>query len=142
MMNAPEKITVQWFGQDNSIAEVNGPPAPWSSGPRAEYVRADLYQAQYDRAEQNGFNYVMAKEHLHLNELELELHLELQPIETAPRDGTYIVLFGPSGYRTTPLRCEVGFYDTGSWRTHSNDWFTEGGEEPTHWMHGPKEMYE
>jgi len=30
-----------------------------------------------------------------------------QPIETAPRDGTWIMLAGDSGYTTTPLRVEV-----------------------------------
>lgn len=68
---------------------------------------------------------------------------EWEPIATAPKDGTFILLAGPSGYSTTPLRVEVGRwypeYRPGSpWQTHSNDDFTDGGPEPTHWMPLPK----
>lgn len=67
----------------------------------------------------------------------------LNPIETAPKDGRYILLFGPSGYVGTPLRCEVARYDSeyrplNPWQTHSNDAFTDGGGEPTHWMELPE----
>ena len=69
--------------------------------------------------------------------------IKLEPIETAPTDGSYILLFGPSGYVNTPLRCEVGHYDykyrpLNPWQTHSDDAFTDGGELPTHWMQLPK----
>ena len=65
--------------------------------------------------------------------------IKLQSIATAPRDGTYVLLFGPSGYTTTPLRCEVCRYDAEyrprqPWVNHSNDSFLDGGEAPTHWM--------
>lgn len=67
---------------------------------------------------------------------------ELLPIATAPKDGTFILLFGPSGYVTTPFRCEVGrwidYGATARWMTHANDNFTDGGEEPTHWLPLPK----
>lgn len=68
---------------------------------------------------------------------------ELKPIETAPKDGTWILLFGPSGYKTTPLRCEVGRWypearPHNPWQTHSNDAFNDGGDEPTHWMELPQ----
>jgi hypothetical protein len=68
---------------------------------------------------------------------------KLQPIETAPKDGTFIILFGPSGYINTPLRCEVGYYDAvyrprNPWLTYSNDAFTDSGEPPTYWMPLPK----
>ena len=62
----------------------------------------------------------------------------LQPIATAPRDGTFVLLFGPSGYGSTPFRCEVGRYVEKGWRTHANDWFTDGGAKPTHWMPLPE----
>lgn len=69
----------------------------------------------------------------------------LQPIETAPRDGSYILLAGPSGYNGTPLRFEAGRWaeDRKSvhrpepWMTHSGDDFTDGGAPPTHWTHLP-----
>lgn len=64
---------------------------------------------------------------------------KLQPIETAPKDGTYILLFGPSGYTTTPLRCQVCRYypeyrPLQPWVNHANDSFLDGGSAPTHWM--------
>lgn len=65
-----------------------------------------------------------------------------QPIETAPRDGSYILLAAPSGYTTTPLRAAVGCWSDGGhygpsaagWRTHSGDWFTDAGKDATYWM--------
>jgi hypothetical protein len=61
-----------------------------------------------------------------------------QPIETAPKDGSFILLAGPSGYRTTPLRVEVCRYlpayrPLNPWQNHANDAFTDGGPSPTHW---------
>lgn len=61
----------------------------------------------------------------------------LRPIEKAPKDGTYILLIGPSGYTTTPLRCEVGAWIADYrdyWVNHAGDAFTDGGEPPTHWL--------
>lgn len=68
-----------------------------------------------------------------------------QPIETAPRDGTYIILAGPSGYVTTPLRCEVCKFDfefrpRQPWINHAGDSFLDGGGPPTCWMALPPPM--
>ena len=62
----------------------------------------------------------------------------LQPIETAPKDGRYILLFGPSGYSTTPLRCHVcrwhhSYRPLDAWQTYSDDAFSDSGDPPTHW---------
>jgi hypothetical protein len=62
-----------------------------------------------------------------------------QLIESAPTDGTWILLAGPSGYTGTALRVEVGRYypayrPLNPWQNHSNDAFTDGGPGPTHWM--------
>ena len=63
----------------------------------------------------------------------------LQPMETAPRDGTYVILFGRSGYITTPWRCEVCHYDAEyrprqPWVTYNGDSFRDSGLEPIGWL--------
>lgn len=62
-----------------------------------------------------------------------------QPIKTAPLDGTWVLLAGPSGYMTTPLRVEVcryypEYHSRDPWTNHANDSFRDGGAAPTHWM--------
>ena len=67
--------------------------------------------------------------------------VQLHPIATAPRDGSYVLVAGGSGYTTTPLRFAACRWEDGGayglksagWRTHSDDWFTEGGADATHW---------
>lgn len=60
-------------------------------------------------------------------------------MDTAPKDGTYVLLFGGSGYITTPLRCEVCRYDEEyrprqPWVNHANDSFEDGGDRPVGWL--------
>ena len=66
-----------------------------------------------------------------------------KPIETAPRDGTWVLLAAPSGYKTTPLRVGVCRYypeyrPKDPWQNHSNDSFRDGGAPPSHWMPLPE----
>jgi len=68
---------------------------------------------------------------------------EIQPMETAPKDGTYILLFGDSGYINTPLRCKVCKYDPdyrlfGPWLNYANDSFLDSGGPPLGWMPLPE----
>jgi hypothetical protein len=62
-----------------------------------------------------------------------------RPITTAPRNGTFILVRGDSGYTTTPYRMAVCQWsrDYGGWMTHSHDRFTDGGDDATEWMPVP-----
>jgi hypothetical protein len=56
----------------------------------------------------------------------------MNPMSTAPKDGTFIVLFINSGYTTTPFRCEVARYypqyrPLQPWQNHANDSVFDGG---------------
>lgn len=62
--------------------------------------------------------------------------MDWQPIETAPRDGTYLCLYAPT--RKEPFQCGCWI-----WETDDNDdpsdgtwWLGDGREDdqPTHWM--------
>ncbi len=66
-----------------------------------------------------------------------------QLIETAPKDGSYILLAGDSGYINTPLRVEVCHWDAQyrprqPWVNYARDSFLDSGSEPTHWMPLPE----
>lgn len=68
--------------------------------------------------------------------------IKLNPIETAPKDGRFILLAGPSGESSTPLRFEAcryypEYHPFQPWVNHSNDSFGDGGAAPTHWMELP-----
>ena len=69
--------------------------------------------------------------------------MEMQPINTAPKDGSYIILWGDSGFSGTTLRCTVGKYISSykhsPWRDYGNDAFTDTGSEPTHWSPLPSD---
>ncbi len=63
----------------------------------------------------------------------------MQPIETAPSD-RFVLIAGPSGYSTTPYRfeaCHRSNWGDRAWRNHSNDRFTDGGPDATHWCELP-----
>lgn len=58
----------------------------------------------------------------------------LQPIETAPKDGTYILLLGPPLAAGLPIRCEVGRWSSSDqWMSHKHVAF----EQATHWLPMP-----
>lgn len=70
-------------------------------------------------------------------------HPDLHSIETAPKDGRYILLAGPSGYTSVPLRFEVCRYDIEfrplqPWVNCVGDSFLDGGGPPTHWLYLPE----
>lgn len=64
-------------------------------------------------------------------------------IETAPKDGTYVLVAGRSGYTTTPIRVEVCRYypeyrPRSPWVNHANDCFEDDGDGPPMlWMEIP-----
>lgn len=65
---------------------------------------------------------------------------EWQPIATAPKDGTWILLRGESGYVERPYRAHVGRWrynenaERGYWDQSEDAYFTDDGDDPTHWM--------
>ena len=70
---------------------------------------------------------------------------QLLPMSSDPIDGTYILLFGESGYVTTPFRCTVCRYDAEyrplqPWVSHSNDSFLDDGGPPIGWLPLPKDI--
>jgi hypothetical protein len=58
------------------------------------------------------------------------------PIAIAPKDGSYLIVAGPSGYVTTDLRAGICKWDADKedWLLHNNDRFTDGGEPATQWL--------
>ena len=112
--------------------------------------RAKIERLEKELAAVQGQGYKAAYAAVLIQREQLALELNslkpnLQPIETAKKDGSWILLFGPSGYITTPLRahvCQWVKFDPyrrkdaleGFWRTTSGDWFTSDGGDPTHWM--------
>jgi Protein of unknown function (DUF551) len=56
---------------------------------------------------------------------------EWQPIETAPRDGTEILLFARGQHDDV-------YRGVGQWSEHSNSWFWSFAIRPTHWMPLPE----
>lgn len=63
-------------------------------------------------------------------------------IDSAPKDGTFVLVAGDSGYVTTPLRVEVCKYDAeyrplNPWVNHAGDAFTDGGAPAKYWMPFP-----
>lgn len=59
-----------------------------------------------------------------------------QPIETAPRDGTYVDVWDTSNGRTTDVK-----WDHGAWKEWTfgfeSPGFVEIDPQPTHWMPRP-----
>jgi len=69
-----------------------------------------------------------------------------EPITTAPRDGSWILLRGVTGYINRPYRVCVGkwypdYHAHSPWQESEGRDFTEYGDDdqPTHWMPLPKE---
>jgi hypothetical protein len=63
---------------------------------------------------------------------------EWQPIESAPKDGTHVLLWFPAGYWATEVHVAIGLWDSGEdegWyagdESHS---MTAHGAPPTYWM--------
>jgi len=69
--------------------------------------------------------------------------MKWQPIETAPKDGTEVLLFFPTGFWRDDRKIAIGFWGIG------DDWFegeadarsmTDFGDHPTLWMPLPEPL--
>ena len=78
-----------------------------------------------------------------------DLRQEPWRIDRDGRDGSpyrWVILWGPSGYVTTPWRCEVGRRSpsdhkfAGRFVDHSGECFTDGGEDATHFSELPHDV--
>lgn len=72
--------------------------------------------------------------------------LPMYPMDVVPKDGTYVILFGPSGYVGTPHRAAVCRWDPKfrprqPWVDYAGDSFLDGGEAPIGWWPLPSGMY-
>lgn len=61
--------------------------------------------------------------------------MEWKTIDSAPRDGTWLLLYWPHWFHT-PV---TGYYDTRGWGGGNVGWYSDrmthaDGVEPTHWM--------
>jgi len=91
-----------------------------------------------------------ARVHGKLAERIYDAALAWQPLATAPRDGTFVELRGPSGYGVHPHRVMLARYerdreyepavatyncpkDEHCWRTVAGDRCTDDGDMPTEW---------
>jgi hypothetical protein len=63
---------------------------------------------------------------------------EWQPISTAPKDGTWLLVRGDSGYINGPCRVHIARYQPdyhpwSPWQTSEACDFIDDGGQPTHW---------
>ena len=56
--------------------------------------------------------------------------MEWQPIESAPKDGTWLMFFGEPA--RTSSQCMIGRWDVSSWESADDGYGMY--LEPTHWM--------
>jgi hypothetical protein len=65
--------------------------------------------------------------------------MDWRPIETAPKDETWVLLYFPGGDET---KCKTGFWSEGSvdWYGSESDShsMTDFFDQPTHWMPLPE----
>lgn len=64
------------------------------------------------------------------------MNTTLRPIETAPKDGTFVYLYGESGYNGFPFRIKVGRFQSefrDYWIDAAGDAFEDDGGPPLFW---------
>jgi hypothetical protein len=114
-MDAPEMLSVDWWDGDDTMPATVGGMTPKSrqtfAHRRVDYLRDDINAADTIAALRADVDALKAGQ-------------GWQPIETAPKDGTAILLCG-AGVR-------LGFWNGRSW--DDGDFFNDLGDAFTHWM--------
>lgn len=70
---------------------------------------------------------------------ELNNPLQWSHIRTAPKDGTWILLAGPSSYNETTTRTAICSYTEDYWITSEGEHFDYGNQSPTKWAYIPED---
>lgn len=70
--------------------------------------------------------------------------MKIRAMDTAPLNGSYVILVGDSGCTTTPFRFAACRYDKEyrphqPWVDHANDSFLDEGGEPIGWLPLPED---
>jgi hypothetical protein len=72
--------------------------------------------------------------------------MSLKTIDSAPKDGRYILLFSKTGSKERPLKCDEGWWESfgsdpniGRWIASNDRSFQDGQDQPTHWCEIPTE---
>lgn len=103
----------------------------WLTKDRIDLLEQLLLSEEQDHPSRTGLIRIMAE----MARAALQPASAWQPIETAPKDGTFVLLYPSRGWVSDvePYDCEVGYWDSDDnvWRSYGP--IAEDYHGPTHW---------